>query len=236
MGAKQLIFSESNSLMKAILTYATAFLMLVGLSGAVGSPVQAQQNPPEGEGWVSLFDGESLDGWTASENKETFSVQDGQIVVDGERSHLFYTGEVANHTFDDFELLVDVKTTPGSNSGIYFHTEYQEEGWPSKGYEAQINNTYEGDPRRTGSLYAVQDVKEPPAEDNEWFTMHIRVKGDSISIGVDGETTVKYVEPDDVERPENMSGRVLSSGTIALQGHDPESVVHFKNIYVKPLE
>jgi hypothetical protein len=221
--------------MKKVLAVLFAFL-LASLSGTVGLEAEAQQNPPEGDEWVSLFDGESLDGWKASENEESFSVQDGHIVVDGPRSHLFYQGSVANHDFDDFELKVDVMTKPGANSGIYFHTEYQEEGWPSKGYEVQINNSYEGDPRRTGSLYAVDDVKEVLADDNEWFTMHIRVEGRDIQVNVDGETVVDYTEPENVDRSDDMSGRVLSSGTIALQGHDPDSVVHFKNIYVKPLE
>lgn len=215
---------------------ATLVFLFATLSGAVCLDAQAQQNPPEGDEWVSLFDGESLDGWKASENEETFSVRDGTIVADGPRSHLFYQGPVADHDFDDFEFKVDVMTEPGSNSGIYFHTEYQEEGWPSKGYEVQINNTYEGDPRRTGSLYAVDDVKNPPVEDNEWFTMHIRVDGRNIQVNIDGETVVDYTEPENVDRPDDMSGRVLSNGTIALQGHDPDSVVHFKNIYVKPLE
>lgn len=221
--------------MKTLLTNAVALFLIAGLSGAVCMDAQAQPNPPEGEGWVSLFDGESLDGWRASENEETFSVDDGRIVADGPRSHLFYVGSVADHTFDDFEFRVDVMTEPGSNSGIYFHTQYQDEGWPSQGYEAQINNSYESDPRKTGSLYAVEDVNESPVSDNEWFTMAVRVEGDHIEITVDGETTAEYTEPDDAER-EGMEGRVLSSGTIALQGHDPESTVYFKNVYVRPLE
>lgn len=222
--------------MKNLLVHAAALVLLFGITGALGSDVQAQENPPEGDEWISLFDGESLDGWRASENKETFSVKDGEIVVDGDRSHLFYVGSVEDHDFENFEFQADVKATPGSNSGIYFHTEYQEEGWPSAGYEVQINNTYESDPRKTGSLYAVDDVKEAPAEDNEWFTMYIRVDGDNVVVKVDDETLVDYTEPENPDRPEDMSGRVLSSGTFALQGHDPESVVHFKNIYVKPLE
>ena len=44
--------------------------------------------------WISLFDGKSLDGWKASENPETFSVEDGMIVVHGPRAHLFYVGDV----------------------------------------------------------------------------------------------------------------------------------------------
>ncbi|MFB6248342.1 MAG: DUF1080 domain-containing protein [Salinibacter sp.] len=221
--------------MKTLLTNAFALLLVVGLSAALCADAQAQQNPPEGDGWVSLFDGKTLDGWRASENEETFSVDDGRIVADGPRSHLFYTGSVANHNFDDFELRVDVMTKPGSNSGIYFHTQYQEKGWPSQGYEAQINNSYESDPRKTGSLYAVEDVKQSPVGDNEWFTMAVRVEGDHIEITVDGETTAEYTEPDDAPR-KGMEGRVLSGGTIALQGHDPESTVYFKNIYIRPLK
>ena len=36
---------------------------------------------------------------------------------------------------------------------IFFHTRYQDEGWPKYGYEAQVNNTYAPDPKKSGSLY-----------------------------------------------------------------------------------
>jgi hypothetical protein len=156
------------------------------------------------------------------------------IVVDGPRSHLFYVGPVENHDFRNFEWRADVMTRPRANSGMYFHTEYQEVGWPEKGYEAQINNTH-ADPRKTGSLYAVEDVFEAPARDNEWFTQHIIVEGQRIRILVDGVQLVDYTEPPNVQRPEAMAGRRLSSGTFALQGHDPESIVYFRNIMVRPL-
>lgn len=210
------------------------FLLLLSLSVLWIAGLSDLQYEQSNEDWVSLFDGKTLDGWKANENAETFSVKDGKIIADGPRSHLFYTGDIENHNFTDFEFKADVMTTPGSNSGIYFHTEYQETGWPAKGYEAQVNNTG-SDPRRTASLYAVKDVAEAPAEDREWFTMHIKVQGKQIVISVDGETMVEYTEPDNVERSEDMAGRVLSSGTFALQGHDPESVVYYKNLMVKPL-
>ena len=204
-----------------------------GASDASGSADSNSNAASAGGGeWISLFNGENLEGWRASENKDSFSVEDGRIVVSGPRSHLFYVGPVQNHEFEDFEFRAKVMAMPGSNSGIYFHTEYQEEGWPAQGYEAQINNTYEGDPRRTGSLYAVQDVHESPAEDNEWSDYYIRVQGDRIILKVNGETTAEYTEPDDVDR----EGRTLDSGTFALQGHDPDSTVYFKDIQVRPLE
>ena len=87
------------------------------------------------EGWTNLFNGKDLTGWTASENKKSCKVQDGKIVLFGPRSHLFYTGDFNDGIFTDFELKLEVMTTPGSNSGVYFHTKYQEKGWPGKGYK-----------------------------------------------------------------------------------------------------
>jgi Domain of Unknown Function (DUF1080) len=186
------------------------------------------------DGWISLFDGKTLDGWKVGENAATFSVDNGQIVVNGPRAHLYYVGPVANHVFTNFEFRAEVMTMPGANSGIYFHTEYQEGGWPSKGYEVQVNNSHT-DWRRTGGLYAIQDVKEPPAKDNEWFTEHIVVRGRRVTVSVNGKQLVDYTEPAGAERPADMKGRVLSSGTFALQGHDPKSKVLFRNIQVKVL-
>ena len=204
-------------------------LWVVCLALTVGRPVSAQSND---EGWISLFDGKTLNGWKASENKETFSVREGMIVASGPRSHLFYAGAVENANFKDFELKAEVMTRPGSNSGMYFHTEYQETGWPNKGYEVQVNNTH-SDWRKTGSLYAVKDVRQSPAKDNEWFTQHIIVDGRHITVMVNGKTIVEYTEPEEVGRSD--TGRKLSSGTFALQGHDPGSTVYYRNIMVRPL-
>lgn len=200
----------------------------LGCSGAQGS---AQV---EDDGWIALFDGETLDGWRASENPETFRVENGEIVVFGPRAHLFYVGEVEGANFRDFEWSAEVLTHPGANSGMYFHTEYQESGWPAKGYEVQVNNSH-SDPRRTGSLYAIQDVSDPPSRDGEWFTQRVVVQGDRVQVFVNDEQVVDYTEPPNAERPADMAQRLLSSGTVALQGHDPESRIHYRNIRIRPL-
>lgn len=186
----------------------------------------------EGE-WKSLFDGKSLDGWKFSEKEGTFSVVDGVIKVNGKRSHLFYMGDDGNATFKNFEFKADVKTEKGANSGIYFHTKFQEDGWPYYGYEVQVNNSH-SDWRRTAGLYGVKDVEESAAKDGEWFTMHIKVVGKHITVSVNDELVTDYVEPDDVNY-EGMPGRKIGSGTFCLQGHDPKSVVYYKNIMVKEL-
>jgi 3-keto-disaccharide hydrolase len=192
----------------------------------------SSQSSTRSEGWISLFDGKSLDGWKASDKEGTFNVQDGMIVVNGPRSHLYYIGPVEKHDFKNFDFKADVMTTPGSNSGIYFHTAYQAQGWPDKGFEVQVNNSHT-DWKRTGGLYDVKDVSEAPAADNEWFTEHIIVQGKRIRTYVNDKLIVDYTEPANVTPPENHPGRVLSSGTFALQGHDPKSKVFYKNIMVR---
>ncbi len=147
----------------------------------------------------------------------------------GPRSHLFYTGPVNDANFKNFEFQADVLTTPGSNSGIYFHTEYEETGWPSKGFECQVNTTH-SDRKKTGGLYNVQDViDEAPSVDDQWFHYYIRVEDNHVIIQIDGKTTVAWTQPEDWEQ----SGRRIGEGTIALQGHDPDSVVYYKNIMVR---
>ena len=187
-----------------------------------------------GGGWISLFDGKSLDGWKVGENAATFSVENGTIIAHGNTAHLFYEGPVKDHNFKNFEFKADVMTEPGSNSGIYFHTQYQESSWPAKGYEVQVNNSHT-DWRRTGSLYAVQDVKEVYVKDNEWYTESFSVQGKRVIIKINDKVVVDYTEPDNVQRPADMAGRIISNGTFALQGHDPNSKVYFKNIMVRAL-
>ena len=184
--------------------------------------------------WISLFDGKKLDGWKVGNNAASFSIENGTIRVNGDVSHLYYDGEVQHHNFKNFELKIDVMTIPGSNSGIYFHTRYQQSGWPQKGYEVQVNNSHT-DWRRTGSLWAIQDIKETYVKDNEWFTMHIKVKGKRVTVAINDKQVVDYTEPENVQREEGMKERILSSGTFALQGHDPKSKVYYKNIKVKVL-
>ena len=215
--------------MSAFVRVASATIaLLVLLIGT--APLTTAQD----DGWVSLFDGKSLDGWKVGENASTFSVVDGVLQVFGPRAHLYYAGPVNSHTFTNFEWKADIMTFPSANSGMYFHTEYQEGGWPAKGYEVQVNNSHT-DTIRTGSLYNIVNVTTPPAKDHEWFTQHIVVRGKRVTISVNGKQLVDYTEPDNVEWPDSMKQRVLSSGTFALQGHDPKSKVHYRNIMVKVL-
>lgn len=203
-------------------------LLLISLVSCAGI------NKMRSDKWISLFDGKSLANWRVGANAETFTVDSGMIIVHGKTAHLFYDGNVQDHNFKNFEFKAEVMTRPGANSGIYFHTVYQEKSWPAKGYEVQVNNSHT-DWRRTGSLYGMKDVKDTLVKDNEWFTEHIIVQGKRVIIKINENTVVDYTEPDNIQRSEGNAQRILSNGTFALQGHDPKSIVYFRNIQVKPL-
>ena len=170
------------------------------------------------KGWKKIFDGKTLNGWKPSELPEAWSVKDGAIVGDGERSHLFYMGEEC----ENCEFKASVKLNHGGNSGMYFRAKFMP-GWP-EGYEAQVNNSHK-DWRRTGSLYAIQDVKEQLVPDDTWWTQHIIADGSHIIIKVNDKVVVDHV--DEKSR--------FTKGYLALQQHNQGSVVMYKDIMMKQL-
>ena len=188
----------------------------------------------EDSGFIPLFNGKDLAGWKANEKPGTFAVENGVLVVNGNRSHLFYDGAVQNHDFKNFHLRLELRTHPKANSGVYFHTEYQEAGWPSKGFETQVNNTH-GDPKKTAGLYSIKDNFTAPAADETWFVMEIIVQGKHVVTKVDGKVITDFTEAEPPQPPASMPNRILSHGTFAIQGHDPQSKVEYRKIEVKPL-
>lgn len=192
----------------------------------------AQQ--PDAKGFVSLFNGESLEGWKlAEESPESWKVEDGVLMCDGPRCHLFYDGELA--PLKNFHFIAEVMTTPGSNAGIYFHTKYQPTGWPKYGFECQVNVSHK-DPKKTSSLYGVMNVADPGVKDNEWYTQEIVVKDRNVKLIVNGKTLVDYTEPEGQDAASADFERRLGKGTFALQAHDPKSKVYFRNLRVKKLD
>jgi hypothetical protein len=189
-------------------------------------------------GWISLFNGKDFTGWKIGGDKSTFTIKDGAMVAKGPVAHAFYDGPVQNHDFKNFELMVDVMTAPNSNGGIYFHTEFQDTGFPRKGFEVQVNTTHR-DPIKSGSLYHVKDIGENEikgiTKDDEWFTEHIIVQDKNVRIKLNGKEVVNWTQPADWNGGREGAGRVLGHGTIAFQGHDPNSTVFYKNVRIKPL-
>lgn len=185
------------------------------------------------EGFKSLFDGKTFTGWKiGDEQAKSWRIEDGSFVAQGPRSHVYYVGD--EQPFKNFELKVDVMTEPGSNGGIYFHTRYQEAGWPKAGFECQVNVT-QGDWIKTGSLYGLVNMALTPAQDNKWWTQHIIVKGGKVTVKIDGRTVLEYTEPAGATAGKDFE-RKLGGGTFAFQAHDPKSVIRYKNVRVKRLD
>lgn len=195
-----------------------AALPVLALTACLALADDPAKPAADADGWITLFDGKTLDGWKASEKPENWTVEEGTITGRGERSHLFYMRE----EFENCEFKADVKLNKGGNSGMYFRTEFGP-GWP-KGYEAQVNNSSK-DPVRTGSLYYLSKVFEQHVPDDTWWNQHVIVEGNHITIKVNDKVLVDFVD----------ENNTYKKGLLALQQHDPGSVVHYKNLMVKKL-
>lgn len=219
-----------------LVALACGLLLMPELGFAFKSEKPAEDNTltekEQADGWALIFNGKDLAGWQVSkENPESVYVEDGLLVTNGKRAHLFY-GEKGDAVLKDFELVADVKSVGKSNSGIFFHTKLQDKGWPSHGFEAQICNGFK-DPRKTGSIYSFADIMDDsPAKDDVWIHYHLKVQGKNVKIWIDGELVQDWTQPEDWE----PKTKRLGSGTIALQAHDPVSKVLFKNMKLRDLK
>jgi hypothetical protein len=154
---------------------------------------------------------------------------------------LFYVGDRPDRPelFKNFELSATVRAEPNSNGGIFIHTDAttrDAELHLARGYEVQLNSSAR-ERRKTGSLYAVVDLDKSPVDETRWFEIQVMVRNRRITVAVQGEQIVDYIEPVDVVRPPQRKGRRLDpdGGAIALQAHDVNSVWYFKEIRLRRL-
>jgi hypothetical protein len=166
--------------------------------------------------WIKMFDGKSLKGWKTGDNPESWTAKNGEIVGDGQRSHLFYM----LHECENCEFKADVKLNHSGNSGMYFRAVFST-GFP-KGYEAQVENT-SPDKQRTGGLYNIAKITEQLVPDDTWWNQRIVADGTHIQIFVNEKKVV------DVENSQ------YTKGYLALQQHNKGSVVEYKNLYMRVL-
>ena len=198
---------------------ALAFSMLFTCSNA-----NAQDNDNQ---WVSLFDGETLDGWEKVGNeKSVWEVKDGAISGSGPASMLVCT----KGPFKNFRYRAEVKINDKGNSGLYFRTT-RKPGF-TDGYEAQIDSTHT-DPIRTGSLYGMCHVYQQHVKPDTWFTYDLEVRDDvwrgrdvtRIKITVDGNELYEFLDFE----------KTFKQGHFAFQQHDPGSKVNIRKVEVMPL-
>lgn len=166
------------------------------------------------QGWISLFDGETLFGWSSA-SAANWRVEDGAIVVDqGEQGLLCTTTH-----FSDYVLHVEFRSAPGTNSGIFLHTPLKPKDPAADCYELNIADS--DNPFPSGSL--VKRSKAPGNFDsNDWQTYDVTVLADKVIVHLDGDQVLEYTDP-----------KPLRRGHIGLQLN--QGKVEFRNIKLKPL-
>ncbi len=219
----------------ASISFPLVLFWLFCLGAGLLSSVGGMEPEYEPSGFVELLNGKNLDGWKAAENPEAFSVDDGLLKINGKRGYLYYDGDVNQHSWKDFHAQIAVQTKSRSASGIFFHTNYEKEGVPRKGYECQIANS-NPDPQKTGSLYNVSSENSQLVEDNDWFIIDIYVRDRRVVTMVNGRWSVNWLEPKDYEPPKGFERRRLDKGTFAIESQDPNSTVLIKSFRVRPLK
>lgn len=253
--------------MKAILTF-TGILVLGVFLSCTGkkNPVSEQEGiKPEAEisqapEWISLFDGETLEGWKryhADEIGPLWSVEDGAIKCDGEGhgegSPEFGGSLITLETFGNFELELQWKISEGGNSGILYHVvekpEYSHAYVTGPEFQVRDDGQPDGTPESlknlAGSNYDMYDA--PPTKKlnpvGEWNTAKIVYKDGMVEHWLNGEKIVEFDEnsEDFKQRFEKSkwSGEeypdwnIYKEGSIALQDHG--AAVWYRNIRIKKL-
>lgn len=179
------------------------------------------------EGWIALFDGKTLNGWTMTgSNKNGWKVHDGMIEWAEDKGGLLRTRD----RYENFILKLDWKIDAGGNSGVMLRA--PRAGRASRiGMETQIEGDYGEPPTNdsTGAIYVqVPPLTAAQKPNGEWNTYEITLNGPTLQVVLNG-TIVQSLNLDSL--PE-MALR-LKRGFIALQDH--HNHVCFRNVKLKKL-
>ena len=180
--------------------------------------------------WVSLFDGQTLSGWTMGGGRANskWEVVDGAIQGSGAASMLYSP----KGDYKNFRFRAEVKISDRGNSGMYFRCP-QPNGSFGEGYEAQIDSTHR-DPIRTGSIYGFVHVYKQIVPPDTWFTYEVEVVDKDwrgkvvphIKVSINGEVLFELME----------YTKAWDHGHFAFQHHDPGSKVSIRKIEVMELD
>jgi hypothetical protein len=179
------------------------------------------------KGFVSLFDGKSLEGWAVVGDAGAWSVQQGEIYCNGEGRGWLRTAR----TYRDFALRLEYAIGPGGNSGIFLRS--QLEGRPAyNGMEMQILDDTGAPPgvKSSGAIYdAVAPAKNAARPAWEWNALEITCAGAQVKIVLNGESIVDV----DLGAHESLRDRPRE-GYVGLQNH--RSPVRFRHLQLRELD
>ncbi len=184
-------------------------------------------------GFVSLFDGKTLDGW--KEHTVGFWRVENGAIVGGDLESKVKQNEFlrSRKMYGDFELRLQFKLIgEKTNAGVQFRTEEIPDDHEVSGYQADLGDgwwgcLYDESRRRKVLAGPPADERAKPVRVNEWNDYRIRCQGKRIQLWINDIQTVDYTEPD----PE-----IPQTGIIALQVHgNLINEAHYRNIRIKEL-
>jgi hypothetical protein len=168
-------------------------------------------------GWISLFDGQSLFGWQPNSDM-SWSVRDGVIRADrGKPGLLLTTLELA-----DYEFRCDYRLEKGGNSGIFLRTPFSPRDPAQDCYELNMCDSHPAFP--TGSIVGRKRAEGAFRGEGEWMTLFARVEGNRITARLNGQPVIDFTDE---------SSHRLRVGRIGLQMNG--GAVEFRNICLRPL-
>jgi hypothetical protein len=211
----------------------------IGLLAAFGLGMDAPGPVPEGDeaGFVSLFDGKSLDGWKRNGGKpEAWGVEDGAIVSHGDGGG--WLASVRPHA--DFVLRLEFRLSPESNSGVYLRAPDDNSHISRTGLEIQLldetHPRYKGiQPwQLSGAIYHVA-APEPGhlRPTGRWNSIEIRAEGPHLVITLNGAVVVDDRLDAHASLEKEHPGLKRTQGRIGLQSHNGR--VEFRNIRIADL-
>ena len=170
------------------------------------------------QGWIALFDGETLFGWKKT-SEANWSVAEGEIRVTSGKSGLLRT----TSQFDDFELRFEFRSPPTTNSGVFLRTSPKPRNVQRDCYE--LNIAPADNPFPTGSL-----VKRKKSDaywrhehdENQWVSVSVIANGNLITTTIGNNDPIVYEDPSPLGR-----------GYIGLQHNKGE--IAFRNVMLRPL-
>jgi hypothetical protein len=183
-------------------------------SSAVENQLTAEERE---DGWILLFDGRTLDGWT-NRGEHAWRVEEGTITSEGGSG----PGHLATaQSFGDFRLRADFWIDEKANSGIYVRVPETEAATTTNSFEVQVYDA--GPVWQTGALIEVQPVTNTPRTAGRWNTFDITADGSHFVVVLNGDTVVDATAP-----PR------LPSGPIILAPAD-SGIVRYRNLRVLPI-
>ena len=174
----------------------------------------------------TLFDGTDCSKWKTTGD---VSVQDSMMTLSGNNALAL----LKNGNYKNFDLTLELRTTPGGKGAIWFHTDAN----LKKGYRIAINNDREDKVwwKMTGSLLSVRNLTKSFVKEDQWFKMNVHVAGQEIDVNINGEPVVEYIQPTAPYRTEANAYALLSEGTFAIES-EGDGKIQIRNINVNVVD